>query len=62
MTSEAAAALRAQAEHARALADNMHNLQAQAELRQIAAALDAEATEIESAQEINALPPPTKGA
>ncbi len=62
MPSEAAAALRAQAAHARELADNMHNLQAQAELRQIADALDAEADELDRGEADNFMPPPEQGA
>lgn len=41
------AELRAQAAHARQLADDMYSREAQADLRQIADALDAQADELE---------------
>ena len=43
MHAETSASLRAQAAHARHLADHMHDQEARAEVRQIAEALDAKA-------------------
>lgn len=61
MTAETAAALRAQAAHARRLAENMYNRDAQAELRAIADTLDAQADEIEAIAAVDR-PPPADGA
>ena len=54
---ETAAELRARAAHARHLADEMYNREAQAELRRIAEALDARANELEQAEGHNLMPP-----
>lgn len=62
MTAEAAVTLRAQAAHARELAENMLNRAAADELRRIAAKLEAEADEIGSRQATSRIPPPTTGA
>ena len=50
-----AAELRAQAAHARRLADEMYNRDAQADLRKIADSLEAEAEELERSQAPNEL-------
>ena len=47
MGNETAAEIRARAARARRIADSIHSEQARAELRQMAAALDAEATKLE---------------
>ena len=54
---ETAAELRARAAHARHLADEMYNQEAQAELRRIADALDAKANELEQTEAHNPIPP-----
>jgi hypothetical protein len=56
---ETPAELHARAAHARELADNMCNREAQTELREIADALDAEADVL--ARE-NSVPPPTQAS
>ena len=53
MTSERVAQLRAQAAHARRLAEEMYNRDAQAEMRQIADALDAQADGLERGEATN---------
>lgn len=55
---ETAAEIRAQAMHARGLANEMRNHEAQTELRQIADALDTQADELETGQAYNEMPPP----
>ena len=55
------AELRAQAAHARQLADEMYNRDAQAELREIANALDADAEQLELTQAAP-MPPASEGA
>lgn len=62
LTTLTAADLRAQAAHARQLADNMYNRQAQAELRQVADALEAQAQEMEGADAAKWIPPPAQDA
>ena len=54
---ETAAELRAQAAHARDLADEMTNHDAQTELRQIADTLEAQADELHIVQAYNEMPP-----
>ena len=58
MPSGTAAELRGQAAHARHLADNMLNREAQAELRGIADAIDVEAGELESGETSQVSRPP----
>jgi hypothetical protein len=50
------AELRAQAAHARELADEIYNLEAQAELRRVADDLDAKAAELERNEPPNPMP------
>ena len=57
---ETAQELRSRAQHARQLADQMSNREAQAELNQIAGVLDQEADAIEAKGRISAVPPPTR--
>ena len=54
-----AAELRAQAAHARHLADNMHNREAEQELRQIADALDVDADNLEVGEPPDPMPAPS---
>lgn len=61
MLHETIAQLRAQAAHARKLADEMYNREAQEELRAIADTLDAKANELER-QPLNLTIAPSKPA
>lgn len=58
--SDTAAQLRDRAAHARKLADQMVNRDAQADLRKIADAIDDEAHVIERRGASNVIPPPAK--
>lgn len=57
---ETARELRARAQHARQLADQMSNREAQIELNQIADVLDREAEGIEAKDGISKAPPPSR--
>lgn len=58
---ETAAELRSRAAHARHLADEMYNREAQAELRRVADTLDAKAKELEQTEVQNLMPPGSNG-
>ena len=60
MPANTAADLRAQAAHARHLADNMNNEEAARELRQIADAFDADAHNLEVGELPSLVPPPQR--
>ena len=60
MPAATAAELRAQASHARHLADKMNNEDAEQELRQIADALEADADDLDVSEPPTLMPPPER--